>query len=217
MALHSWSVITIARTGWKSKRCGRPLQVITRIRTQRVRLPKPSRLRGNFIWTCAGNFVYAVCQWGIIVILAKMGDAEMVGQFALSVAITSPIILFCNLNLRSVQAADSKLVYSIHDYLSLRLLTTMFFLLLVGGVVSVESFSWHTRLVIMLVGLAKGLESISDVLYGMFQRRHRMDVISKSMIFKGLCSVILLGVVIHFTNNLVWGMCALAGAWRYLC
>src|SRR6266568_5527229 len=43
-------------------------------------------LRTNFAWTLAGNAVYAVCQWGMLVSIAKLGSPAMVGQFALGLA-----------------------------------------------------------------------------------------------------------------------------------
>ena len=41
-------------------------------------------LRSNFAWVLAGNVVFAGCQWGMIVALAKLGSTLMVGQFSLA-------------------------------------------------------------------------------------------------------------------------------------
>ncbi len=65
-------------------------------------------LRSNFVWTLSGNLVYAACQWGMLVVLARMGNAEMVGQFALALSIITPVLMFTNLQLRSVQATDAR-------------------------------------------------------------------------------------------------------------
>jgi hypothetical protein len=37
-------------------------------------------LRWNFSWTFVGNIIYSACQWGMLVVLAKIGNPEMVGQ-----------------------------------------------------------------------------------------------------------------------------------------
>jgi hypothetical protein len=37
-------------------------------------------LRLNFSWTIVGNVVYAGTQWGILVLLARLGTPEAVGQ-----------------------------------------------------------------------------------------------------------------------------------------
>jgi hypothetical protein len=47
----------------------------------------------NFLWTLSGNVVYAACQWGMLVVLAKLGTHQMVGEFALALAITAPIVV----------------------------------------------------------------------------------------------------------------------------
>src|SRR5215471_13039004 len=82
-------------------------------------------LRLNFVWALAGNISYALCQWGMIVALAKMSSSFMVGQFSLGLAISTPVLMFTNLQLRSVQATDVKRFYSFGSYLGLRTLTTM--------------------------------------------------------------------------------------------
>ncbi len=65
-------------------------------------------LRSNFAWVLAGNVVYAACQFGMIIALAKLGSSIMVGQFSLGLAIATPVLMFTNLHLRAVQATDSR-------------------------------------------------------------------------------------------------------------
>ena len=141
---------------------------------------KPLTLRGNFSWTFAGNLVYAACQWGILVILAKLGSPEMVGQFTLGLAITAPIIMFTNLELRIVQATDARKQYSFSDYLGLRLISTALALAIITVISLLGGFRWETSLVIFLMGLAKAFESISDIFHGLIQQHERMDRIATS-------------------------------------
>lgn len=72
---------------------------------------EPLSLRQNFSWTFVGNVVYAACQWGMLVALTKLGTPEMVGQFTLGLAVTSPVFLFSNLQLRTLMATDAKQEY----------------------------------------------------------------------------------------------------------
>ncbi len=90
-------------------------------------------LKTNFSWTLAGNVIYAGCQWGMLVILAKLGSPEMVGRFALGLAITAPVIMFTNLQLRSIQATDARGEYLFGNYFGLRLFATAIALLIIGG------------------------------------------------------------------------------------
>ena len=79
----------------------------------------------NFIWMMLANGIYALCQWGMLVILAKLGNPEIVGQFALASAIITPVIMITNMQLRSVQATDAKKEYFLSDYVAVRILSTV--------------------------------------------------------------------------------------------
>ena len=143
-----------------------------------ARLPALS-LKQNFSWTFVGNGVYQACQWGMLVVLAKLTSPEAVGQFALGLAVCAPVVMLTNLQLRAVQATDARGEYEFADYLGLRLLMTGLALAVIAGVALV-AYSSVTTLVILAVGLAKSFEALSDVLYGLLQQRERMDRIAKS-------------------------------------
>ena len=84
---------------------------------------KPLSLARNFSWTLIGSGLYAFCQWGMLVVLAKLCSTQMVGQFALGLAITAPVFMFAGLNLRTVQVTDARRDFQFGDYLGLRLLS----------------------------------------------------------------------------------------------
>lgn len=170
-------------------------------------------LRDNFSWTFVGNVIYAACQWGMLVVLAKLGSPEMVGQFTLGLAVNAPIIMFTNLQLRGVQATDARHEYLFEDYLGLRLISTGFGLLIILGIILPLGYSWETSLVILVVGLAKAVESISDVFYGLIQQHEQMDRISISMMIKGPLSLLFLGIGVYFTHSVLWGAVGLLVAW----
>lgn len=181
----------------------------------RLRAEKPfaPSLRKNISWIFAGNLVYVLCQWGMLVVLAKLGSPTMVGQFALGLAVTAPIILLTNLSLRQVQATDARREYVFGDYLGLRLVTTMLAFLTICVTVVAVGYRRETAIVILVVGLAKSFEALSDVLYGLLQQRERMDRIACSMMIKGPLSLMMLGLGVYLTGSVVWGAVGLALAW----
>lgn len=174
---------------------------------------KPLTLRRNFSWTFTGNLVYAASQWGMLVLLAKLGSPEMVGQFTLGLAVTAPAMMFTNLHLRSVQATDAKQQYVFADYLGLRLIGTGLALLIIAGITLKAGYRWETSLVILVIGIAKAFESISDVFYGLIQQHERMDRIAIALMIKGPLSLLLLAIGVSLTGNVVGGAIGLAIAW----
>ncbi|GAA6615055.1 oligosaccharide flippase family protein [Scytonema sp. NUACC26] len=174
---------------------------------------KPLTLSRNFSWTFAGNLVYAGCQWCILVALAKLGTPEMVGQFTLGLAVTAPILLFANLQLRAVQVTDAKHQYLFSDYLGLRLVTTALALVVVVLVTLIAGYRWETSIIILVIGLAKGLESFSDAIYGLVQQHERMDYIAISLMLRGSLSLILLSAGVYLGGSVMWGALGLAVGW----
>src|SRR6516165_6140027 len=173
-------------------------------------------LRMNFLWTLTGNVFYAACQWGILVVLAKLGTSQMVGEFALALAITAPVVIGAGLSLRSIQATDETSQYRFGDYLLLRLLTTGAAGLVIIGIVWFSRYGRHTAAIILIVGLAKGFESVSDIFYGLLQQHERMDRIALSMIIKGLLSLAAVTSAIYLGGDLLLGVCGLTAGWALM-
>lgn len=176
----------------------------------------PLSLKKNVTWSFSGNGVYAACQWGMLIAIAKLGNATMVGQFALGLAVTAPVILFFNLSLRSVQATDALRTYPFADYLGLRLLTTLLALLSIAAIVGVGRFPVETAWIILIIATAKAFEAVSDVYYGLLQREERMDRIAKSMMGRGLVSLAVLGTLMLTTGNLLMAVSGLALSWALM-
>ena len=177
------------------------------------RLHTPLSLTRNFSWTLAGNVVYTGCQWAMLTVLAKLGTPGMVGQFVLSLAVTAPVIMFTNLQLRAVQATDARHEYQFADYLGLRLVCTLLAVAAIIAVTFLSGYRGETATVILAVGAAKAFESISDIYYGLLQNRERMDYIARSMMIKGPLSLIALAMGSYMTGRIFWGACAMALVW----
>jgi len=132
-------------------------------------------LRVSFSWTLAGMLTYAACQWGMLVAIVRLGSPIKVGEFALGLAISSPVMLLANLELRALISTDARRQFRFQDYLGLRLLTT---LIAVGATaclaLALGSTGEITRIIVAL-GVFKATEAVGDLQYGLFQQRGRND------------------------------------------
>src|SRR5215472_10769351 len=120
-------------------------------------------LRSNFAWAVTGNTIYAICQWGMVVALAKFGSTLMVGQFSLGLAIVTPVLMLSNVDLRAVQATDARRQYRFAEYLWLRLKLTLAALAVIAAIVWIGHYERRTVAVIEAVAFAKAVESLSDI------------------------------------------------------
>ena len=172
----------------------------------------PLDARKNFVWSVAGNATYAISQWAVVVVLAQLGTVTDVGRFALGLAITAPIVMFSGLQLRAVYATDAKAEFLFADYLKLRLLTVSVALITVVLIGLVVARTSELFLVVLLVGLAKGLESVSDAFYGVMQKRERMDRLSLSLILRGSLSLVAVALAMAVTDQVLVAAAGYAAA-----
>ncbi|HEY3268689.1 MAG TPA: lipopolysaccharide biosynthesis protein [Armatimonadota bacterium] len=167
-------------------------------------------LRRNFSWTLFGSGFYSACQWGVVVVLAKLGRPEAVGQFALALGIVTPVMMLCSLQMRQVLQTDVKREFSFADYLTLRLITTLAAFALAIGIAHLSGLNLTTIRVVTLVALMKSTDGVADIFYGSWQRRERMDMIARSLILNGTVSTTLLAIAIWRTESLVLAVAASA-------
>jgi len=167
-------------------------------------------LRANFAATLAGNVAFAASQWLILSLLAKLGDSVMLGQYALALAVVTPIAMFSHLNLRSVLVGDVERRHPFGNYFAVRLATTLLGLGAAAAAAVIFGYARPVPAAIGLLSVALGADQISDIYYGLMQRRERMDQIARSMAARGVLSAAALGATLWLTHSLVAALAALA-------
>jgi len=177
---------------------------------------KELSLKKNFSWNFIGSLVYTFSQFLILVLLAKLGDAGMVGLYSIGLALTAPILMFTNLQLRQVQATDTTYEYTFNDYLGLRIITGCIAIIITLVIISMNGFYFEKSIIVLLVALSKVLDSYSDVIYGQLQQKERMDYIGKSRIIKGVVTLLIVGTVLLITENLIVSLIALNLSWMLI-
>jgi O-antigen/teichoic acid export membrane protein len=168
------------------------------------------RLRTDFTWVLSGNLLYSACQWGIVVALVKLGNPEQVGEYAFGMAVSAPIVLFANLQLRALLVSELRDRFSFGQYLTFRLVSLGAALLLVAGAVACMRTDWRLGGIVVLVGFAQALEFVSETYYGFMQKHERMDRIAGSLLLKGPLSLAALCGAMYITRSIVWAVIGLA-------
>jgi O-antigen/teichoic acid export membrane protein len=173
---------------------------------------KPLSLRKNFLWTFAGNTVNSAALWGIVAVLAKLGSPDVVGRLELGRAITLPILAIVMLNLSVVLVTDAREQYAFEDYFGARVVTTV----LGFVVICIIGLGWYggeIGWIVVLWGLAKSVDSVSDIIRGFFQRYERMNLSSVSMVLKSVSALFIIAAIIWYSGNLLIALGATAAVW----
>jgi O-antigen/teichoic acid export membrane protein len=164
----------------------------------------------DFAWALSGNVVYSVCQWGFVIVLAKLGTPEDVGTYAFGLAVTSPILMFANFQGRNLVASDVRNEYSFGDYLGFRIASLTIAVALVCAVALFTQSSWLARSVMILVGLGQSFDYGSELYFGLMQKHDRLDRVARSLMLKGPLCLLLLTFAMLLTHNVLWAVAALA-------
>lgn len=163
-------------------------------------------LRANFSWTFVGNTIYSACQWGALVALAKLSSPVIVGQYALGVAIATPVTSLTGLQMRPVMASDVKQTYKFGEYLGFRLASTALAMLIILAIPLILHSGPMMTILTFVIGLALAMENISDIYYARLQYIDRMDRIAKSQILRAPLSLLVLCFGVYFTGKLTWAV-----------
>ena len=172
--------------------------------------PAVVSVRRGFAWLMTGYVSYMLFQWVMIVVLARRGSPEHVGQFGLALATTAPIVLFTSLGLRRVLATDAQVDTRFRDYLGLRLVTNVAAMGLTALVVASAGYRAETAIIVLAMGVAKAIEATSDIVHGLFQRHGRIDFVARSLLVRGPLTTA--GLVIGYlvTGEVFWAVLGIA-------
>ena len=170
-------------------------------------------VRRNIAATLAGNLVFSGSQWLMTVAIARLGNMAMVGQYALGLAVCAPIFSFTGLQIRAVQATDCTGTYRFADYLNVRVAGTACALAAVAALGWAMPWRRDTLLVVLAVAGLKAVDSFSDVLYGLFQLRDRLDLIAWAMSLRAVGGLIALAVGMAVFHSAAAAVTAMTAVW----
>lgn len=160
-----------------------------------------------------GSGFYVTCQFGLLIALTKIGDTQMAGQYTLGLAVSAPVIIFLGFNLRAVIVSDARRECPFGVYLAFRLLAMTVAMCAIGAIIFIAGYRNETALAIMMIALAKTVESISDLFFGYFQQNERMDQITISKVIRGILSVVLFIDGMWLFGDVLGGIAGLITAW----
>jgi O-antigen/teichoic acid export membrane protein len=157
-------------------------------------------------WLLGGNILFAFSQWLMLIMFSHLSSPVQLGYYSYALAITAPIFMLSNLQLRPLLVSDlnSEKKYSFSEYFSLRLLTILF-----GVIVSLFFIDWNNNLalvVALIVVLIKASESISDIIYAYYNANKKTKFISRSLTFKSILVILLSFCVLYLTHNIVYSL-----------
>ncbi|MFO0889775.1 MAG: oligosaccharide flippase family protein [Isosphaeraceae bacterium] len=166
---------------------------------------------GNAAWATVGNLAIAGGQWLILVVLAKLGSPNLLGRYALALAVTGPVMLLANLQLRSLLVVDAAHRHPFGEYLALRIATASLALVAIAVGTLALGQPQDAALLVVAVGSWRGMEAIGEIAQGLCQQRERMDLVACSQVLRAVLAVLAMGSILAWTGSVLLGAWAMAG------
>jgi O-antigen/teichoic acid export membrane protein len=158
----------------------------------------------NAACSVAGNIVYVLGRFFIILLITRFFSPAEVGKIIFALAVATPLSFLFNMEIRTVYVTDAAATFNIGHALVLRIFTNLFFfavLLAVGLSVG----PWRadsTVLLVLLAALVRALESWSDVYLAVFQKFERMALWAVSQFLKTSLVLIWVWLIAGRTDNI---------------
>ncbi|MFI3168497.1 MAG: lipopolysaccharide biosynthesis protein [Faecalibacterium sp.] len=164
---------------------------------------KQNQLRNNVLYNTIGNIIYYVSQYALMIMATNISGNAVNGMLATAMTIAATCLTVCAYGMRSFQISDFSQQYSDCTYLKSRYLTLGAAALLCTGFAFAVSYSAQQRIVILVYTLCRLSEGFVDVLHGYLQRAERMDLVGISFGIRGLISMLVFGVALWLTQDIV--------------
>ncbi|QOJ15039.1 MAG: hypothetical protein HRU75_10455 [Planctomycetia bacterium] len=150
-------------------------------------------LKRNIVHALVGNGVYNICRFLVVVLLAKLASADVLGQYNYANALISPVILFFTFNMRAAMVADAYNRVTFGSWKTTRDLGLLASLVVVAGLCAWKWLDGATTallLIIAFLALGKIFNQASELCWAMYLKRERLDRVAWSNVWIGVTMLV---------------------------
>lgn len=169
--------------------------------------PFRGRLKRDLGAVAAGQIAFALGQWAVGAVLAKMAGVEAMAGFGLALAISSPIYFLTNMSLRSAVARDAAGAFAFADYWRARLIATGLAALAMAVAAFAIGFGrgGDIAAAILLYAAVRTVDAVFDLVYGAKQRDGDARQVAVSLTLRGLTAPTACAVGLLLSDGALWG------------
>jgi len=173
-------------------------------------LPRPvqAALAWGSLSTLAAGAASALGQWALLVILARFGSPELVGRYALALAVAAPVMALGGLQLRTLITTDARGRFPLARCLQLRWASTALSVALVAlagrAAGDFAATAW--------LAVLKAIEQFADLYHGLWLRQERPAHLAAAWWSKTILGLGAFAAVLGLTSSLPAALALLAAA-----
>ncbi len=164
--------------------------------------------KDSYIWNMIGSLLMAFQSVIMLMILTRTVGITEAGIFTIAYANANLFLTIGKYGMRNFQVSDVKNQYSFSEYLCSRKITSI--AMIIASIIYTvyttitNSYTLEKSMIIIFMCIFKTVDSVEDVYLGMYQKQGRLDVASKIMTLRLICTIVIFGGgVIVFQNQLI--------------
>lgn len=157
----------------------------------------------NALLNSVGSLFYLGCQWLITVLVVRIGSVEDGGVLSLAMAITNIFYTLAAFGMREFQVSDYHDKHSTSEYVSTRILTCLFSILMCSVIVLPNRhYSVQQTACILIYMLFRACEALIDTFQAIEQKAERMDYTCISFVVRGILLLSGFSLILRITHQL---------------
>jgi len=141
-------------------------------------------------------------QWLLTITITKINGFSDVGRYTLAVSFTNIFYIIASFNIRSYQVSDIEPKFSENVYLSSKVVTILFTVIIFVFFLYFSNFSVIQMVLTSIYFLYRMVDVFVDVTHGVFQKRWRFELITQSNILRGIFTYLSFTVAFLFIKKL---------------
>lgn len=176
-------------------------------------LAAPLEPRRSFAQIFLANALAAATQFALLAAITHWTNPLVVGYYGFGLALATPILLASGMALRELAMTDAARQFSAATYVRLRYVSSTAAWLTTVAVAAALAHDRNELLTVAAVALAKSIESLSEIRYGLLQREHNHGAVARSIMARAVLGVACAVPALWLTHRVPVAMLAIAAVW----
>ena len=159
-----------------------------------------NNIKKNFIWNSIGATINSASSLFFLIIVTRINGVDKAGVFTFAFSIACLLYIAGLYSGRTYQVTEPKKEITDSDYIYTRIITSSMILLFAIIYCLIKGYSFNKSSIVFILVVFKAIESMFDVMYGIFQKREDLYKVGISLFLKAIIQVttfIIIDIITH--------------------
>lgn len=162
-----------------------------------------NNIKKNFVWNMVGATVNSFTSLIFMIVVTRINGTKEAGIFTFAFSLACLLQVISNYSGRTFQVTNTDKKIEDSDFVYNRISSCIIMIIFVIMFLLVKNYEMYKNVIILLFILYKGIESFTDVFYGVIQKNDELYKVGISLFLKGIIGVINFLIFDLLTHNII--------------